>query len=441
MRRLLGGGKSRAKVANSEPGGGSSSGAGSSTDPGPRRSKRVTIDRKQAVDDAMDLFGGKLRGTAAVEEERAKEAAERILSKFMYGVRRGAEEEEKLAACMELATYVNGAFGFEASALGEHLRKSKALAFVLQLLYEGEAPLQRIGLMVLSNLVSDAFDPNSADTKHQVHHAGIFERIKDFVYSADGVAQTYACACLQNLCKDVRFARLMRSYELIEELERLVKVSPNEHLRKFAAGALFNAVEAIHRDFLASSLDARDYAEDVGPNGSSGTASDKKKAGSVLGQFFSEHPPEVELSEEVVDELAKRETLQSEEMRRREEAVALIQSLVRQKKTRRAFRMLMALAKAVSLVARVMRRRRRRKRRRAALLVQARFRAYICATRGICGFNTMLRLIICVRQAHQRALKRCVPSPNRPLPAPFVSIFICAKADRRAGVSCVPQDG
>ena len=364
----------------------------------------MSVDRKQAVDDAMDLFGGKLRGTAAAEEERAKKAAEEVLSKFVYGVRRGAEEEEKLAACTELAKYVNSAFGFEASALGAHLRQSKGLAFVLQLLYEGEAPLQRIGLMVLSNLVSDAFDPKSAETKHQVHHAGIFERIKDFVYSADGVAQTYACACLQNLCKDVRFARLMRSYELIEELERLVKVSPNEHLRKFAAGALFNAVEAIHSDFLASSLNAHDYSEDVAPGGSS---SEKKKAGSVLGQFFSEHPPEVELSEEVVEELAKRETLQSEEMRRREEAVALIQSLVRQKKTRRAFRMLIALAKAVSLVARVMRRRRRRARRRAALLVQARFRAFICYSRGICSFKTMLRLIICVRQAHQRALKRC----------------------------------
>ena len=51
---------------------------------------------------------------------------------------------------------------------------------------------------------------------------------------------------------------------LDEELERLVQVSPNEHLRKFAAGALFNAVEAIHRQFQKASLDKRDNEDATG---------------------------------------------------------------------------------------------------------------------------------------------------------------------------------
>ena len=150
---------------------------------------------------------------------------------------------------MELARYVNGAFGFEASALGAHLRRSKGLAFVLQLLYEGEAPLQRIGLMVLSNLVSDAFDPRSAETKKQVHHAGVFERIKDFVYSIDGVAQTYACACLQNLCKDIRFAKLLRSYELVEELD-------NAHVAR-------ELLAVLRRGDLRAAVDRGDDVHDI----------------------------------------------------------------------------------------------------------------------------------------------------------------------------------
>ena len=151
-------------------------------------------DKRQSIDDAMSLFG-KNRVGVAEEEAAAQKAAEDCISKFVYGVRRGADEEEKLAACMELAKYVNNAFGYEASKLGSHLRFTKGLAFILQLLYEGQAPIQRIGLMVLSNLCSDAFDPLSNLTKKQVLNAQIFERIKDFVYSGDQVAQTYAVAC------------------------------------------------------------------------------------------------------------------------------------------------------------------------------------------------------------------------------------------------------
>jgi hypothetical protein len=53
--------------------------------------------------------------------------------------------------------------------------------------------------------------------------ANIFHRVKDFVFASDVVAQTYACACLQNLCKDVEFAKLVKTFELIPELERIVR--------------------------------------------------------------------------------------------------------------------------------------------------------------------------------------------------------------------------
>ena len=157
---------------------------------------------------------------------------------------------------MELARFVNTSYGAQAVQFGLYLRRYRALAFVLQLLYEGEPMMQRVGLMVLSNLVSDAFDPKSAETKRQVLHASVFDRIKEFVFATDEVAQIYALACLQNLAKDVAFARLIRDYELVEELERLLAVSQNENLKKFAAGALYNTVEAIHRSTQLRSMDS-----------------------------------------------------------------------------------------------------------------------------------------------------------------------------------------
>ena len=292
-------------------------------------------DKRQSIDDAMSLFGKKRVGVAE-EEEAAQKAAEDCISKFVYGVRRGADEEEKLAACMELAKYVNNAFGYEASKLGSHLRFTKGLAFILQLLYEGQAPIQRIGLMVLSNLCSDAFDPLSNLTKKQVLNAQIFERIKDFVYSGDQVAQTYAVAPAESL-QGGRLRQAVALLPLTEELE-LVTVSP-PHLRKFAAGALFNAVEAVHKEFVNNSRDTAEGAEAM------------KKKGLLASFMGAEVEPEIELSEEVLEELAKREASLSEERRQREEAALVIQGLMRQKRTRRAFRMLMALAKAVSLVA------------------------------------------------------------------------------------------
>ena len=116
---------------------------------------------------------------------------------------------------------------------------------------------------------------------------------------------------------------------------------------------------------------------------------------------------------QVLGELAKREAAMSEEIRQREEAAALIQALVRRRKTVRAFNMLLRLARAANLVAKVIRRRRRRARRRAALCVQARLRAYICHTRGICSFNTIMLIIKC--SAHTFSLHPVdTPSPYTP---------------------------
>ena len=113
--------------------------------------------------------GGKRQSTMKSEEElRANALAQEVVTAFVYGVRENASAEEKTKACMDIAQYVNDAYSYKASCFGAHLRDSKGLAYILQLLYEGDLPSQRIGLMILSNLVSDAFDPKSSETKRQV---------------------------------------------------------------------------------------------------------------------------------------------------------------------------------------------------------------------------------------------------------------------------------
>ena len=400
----------RTKVAtNTGTGTGGSRGGGGSSNSSIEGGGASSSDDAYAagMDKAMKLMRSRDPDEMASEDDAARRLAHERVEQFVHGQRAGSDMEERKQSAMELAKVVNSAYGISASAIGVHLRQSQGLAFVLQLLYEGEVQLQRTGLMLLSNLVSDAFDPRSWETKVQVLHAGVFERIKDFIFAMDGVAQTYACACIQNLAKDFAFAKLLRSYELVEELERLVSVSPNEHLKKYAAGALFNCVEAISREARLRSLDSLEQAAVSAETEAMGGGAAKTRKG-VMSMMFAEREDEIELSEDVLAELAKREELQRVEDRDREEAAAAIQAIVRQRRTTRAFKMLRRMAIAVRLVTQYVKSFRRRRRRKAALVVQKHARASIVHRLGICDYCVMLGLISSTRAAYARCLSRNV---------------------------------
>ena len=132
--------------------------------------------------------------------ERSQQRAEAACTAFAYGLRRDATTEEQIEAARTLATWVDRAYGPDASAFGEHMRGSHQIALVLSLLYVGEPELHRNGLMILANLVSDNFDVRSSETKLMVVQAHIFERLKDFLYAGDHVSRMMALACMQNLC-------------------------------------------------------------------------------------------------------------------------------------------------------------------------------------------------------------------------------------------------
>ena len=221
--------------------------------------------------------------------EAAYEAVKQALKALDYD-----HIDLRVEGMMGLAEWISNAFGPPAEALGYELRNERleetcpALTRMVKVFNEKEPKLHRVMLMILSNLVSDAFDKRSVDTKRLLESANIFPRLVEFVYDEkDIVTQVYACACLQNLCKDLAFARLLRAYDVVEELERLCGSSPNEHVRRYAAGALFNCVESVHRGVEARKNEEK--AKSKFAKGVFSTADEGKTSVDVLNRLVNGH--------------------------------------------------------------------------------------------------------------------------------------------------------
>ena len=147
-------------------------------------------------------------------EEAIADAAKAQVEIFLSGSLHHSVDS-KVNALMGLATWIHGAFGAAAAAMGTEVRAGAGLQRLFDLLYEVEPSINRVALLVLSNLASDAFDPMSCKTKELVEAAAIFPRLVEFAHRGeDVVAQAFACACLQNLCQDVVFAQLLRDFDM-----------------------------------------------------------------------------------------------------------------------------------------------------------------------------------------------------------------------------------
>ena len=408
--------------------------------------------------EAMLAIATYLSSASSLEEreaatQRAEAAALRVATNFTVRVQ-SSDQEQRVNVALELARWVENAFGEEAVALGKELRKTGALNFVLRMLYEAERTFVCVGLMLVTNLVCLEFDPPGAiHTSKQVLKADVFQKLKDLCLSDDSVVVGHACACLQNLCRDAAFAKLVLRFEMEAELNKLVRESDDEYVQQCAAGALSNTVEAIQREALASSLSRVDVALSASgqqPEGSrsarthqlhacmvahclpcpvcaTGQQPRRKSLGalSLFAHAFGEKPPtDIELEEEVLEALARAEAALLRENAERDEAAKFIQGVVRSRRSNRGFRMLMRLAAVTKVVVRWTRRRRLRRRRRAAYTIQAHARAYMCASRGICPYDTMLCIIDGLHRIHLRAVCRQVYTrypglqpPNVTLPA------------------------
>ena len=150
---------------------------------------------------------------------RAMAAAQKATAKFIHGLQK-QPGKERTEAALELARYCQNAFGLEAAALGAELRRSGALAFVLSLMYEDDSTHQCVCLMILGNLVCEAFDPRASETAKLVLRAEAFPRLKALLFSTDSMIVTHVCGCLQNLSAHGIFAKVgERERERAQALE------------------------------------------------------------------------------------------------------------------------------------------------------------------------------------------------------------------------------
>ena len=204
-------------------------------------------------------------GGPSSAQAQAQERAVMVVERFAYGNRRGVALEEQRTATLTLARCMEASHGTGATAIGLCLRQTRYLSLVLSLLYVDDGTLQILGAMILANLVSDSFDAHSFETKRRVLAAGVFERLRDFVFTRDerhAVLRAYACACVQNLVAELAFAQLFQKYELVEHFEALLEEGPasppsaiDDAFRRYAAGALSNLVSTMSRAFNARSLE------------------------------------------------------------------------------------------------------------------------------------------------------------------------------------------
>jgi len=318
------------------------------------------------------------------------------------------------ANLVALATRVDRAYGAEAAELGAQLRDEGEAANLARLLMLEDVPAvaHHAALMILSNLVSDAFEPQAAQTRRLVLDAGIFARLVNFVFAEhDTVATTYACACLQNLCREPACARLLRVHEALEQLEQLAQWSDSEAVKSYAAGALFNAVEAMRIEAAGHAAQLRGghaHHRSPSPPSPSRPSSERREAprgpaarndiqsryqargaggggmrGSLLGRFLPlDVDEELDLPAEVLERVANREAEWLSHAYTEAHASVLIEAAARGWHGRRKAARQRAHAAAAlriqfagRLRGKVLERRRRRAELRAARTLQAHARA------------------------------------------------------------------
>ena len=170
-------------------------------------------------------------------------------------------DTERVQAATDLVSSVDAAFGSDASAIGEEVRMLNGLPKIVQALTVDDLEFQQMLLVVLGNLSSDAFDPNSSRTKMLLRDTDVVAVLIPLLRrqgpsaaascTVSGTSCTptesltlYAAACLQNMCHDHELAVRALRLGAHPELLQLVK-DEQPMVQKFAAGALHNISRAV----------------------------------------------------------------------------------------------------------------------------------------------------------------------------------------------------
>ena len=88
--------------------------------------------------------------------------------------------------------------------------------------------------MVVGNLASDAFDPNSAASKAIFKKHDVMARLLPFLSSREWVTQLYATAAVQNLSKDIDLAKEALQLGVHKVVQRLIR-SEHELVVRYGA--------------------------------------------------------------------------------------------------------------------------------------------------------------------------------------------------------------
>lgn len=144
------------------------------------------------------------------------------------------ETEQRAEGASYLAQLVDSSYGDDATIFADYLREAGGIEVIAELLLDPEPFIQQKVLMVVGNLASDAFDPNSAATKTIFKQHDVMARLSPFLTSREWVTQLYATAAVQNLAKDVDLAKEALQLGVHKVVQRLLR-SEHELVVRYGA--------------------------------------------------------------------------------------------------------------------------------------------------------------------------------------------------------------
>lgn len=156
--------------------------------------------------------------------------------------------QESLRGLADLTDLVEGAQADAAARLAEEIRSTGTVGLLAAFIEEKDVAVHLRALIILANILSNAFEPNAALTRAIVRAYRIPARVARHLKSDDTMTVLYSVALLQNACSDPIIARQATEEKVARRgLERLLE-SPDARIAHYAAGALTNMRGVVEAD-------------------------------------------------------------------------------------------------------------------------------------------------------------------------------------------------
>ena len=174
---------------------------------------------------------------------------------------RAPDDELRGEAITYLCELVDCAFGDDGALLGQAVRDANGVAMLSWMLADASPRVQTQTLLILGNLCSDSFDPESWQTKALLLQSGAERALFRCVLADEYETLLYACAALQNLCHSYEWAQVVAAHGL-QPLEELLAHDDGRVVR-YASGALKNCLDNLAAAGAPAPMLKRETAEVV----------------------------------------------------------------------------------------------------------------------------------------------------------------------------------